>query len=220
MRTVLAMMLMALVPAVMAAGSGGGGGSAATARTVVQTPEQAAASHYKSGLRYKSRAWKQEEKAARARTPEQRDKLLAKAARNFQRAVEQQTQALDANGQHYEAANELGYALRKLGNYQQAIEWYDRALTLQPGFLEAVEYRGEAYLATGNLEAAKGAYMELFRADRALAGQLLTAMEAWLAQSSGSNEAAGLQAFSRWVTERKQLALLSDDVSMNEARRW
>jgi tetratricopeptide (TPR) repeat protein len=203
----------------MAAGSGGGGQSAAG--TVQQTPEQEAASHYKSGLRYKKRAWKQEEKAAKASTPEQRAKLLGKAAKNYEKAIRKQVAALKANERHHEAANELGYGLRRMGRYEQAIQWYDRALELQPGFLEAIEYRGEAYLATGNLDAAKGAYMALFRGDPALAGQLLTAMEGWLGRPGGDHqETAEYLAFDEWVRERKELAGLTQGVSLNQSRDW
>jgi len=220
MKTLLATILLLCSATGMAAGTGGGP-IGPMPSGVSKTPEQVAAGHYQSGLRYKSRAWKQEEKAARARTPEQRDKLLEKAARNYAKAAEQQAQAMKADPRSHQAANELGYALRKTGDYQQAIQWYDRALQLQPGFLEAVEYRGEAYLAVGNLEAAKGAYMELFRGDRALAGQLLTAMEAWVAaQGSTSVNEAGLTEFARWLMERKQLAALTAEVSLNEARQW
>ena len=82
--------------------------------------------------------------------------------------------AVQANPQHHEAANELGYALRRMGQYSQAIQWYDHALELQPKFLEAIEYRGEAYLAVGKIDAAKQAYMELFRNDPELAAQAWT----------------------------------------------
>jgi tetratricopeptide (TPR) repeat protein len=202
----------------LAAGSGGGGQMPSS---VVQTPEQVAESHYKSGLRYKKRAWKQEEKAATATSVERRDKQLGKAAKNYEKAIDKQVEALEANPQHHEAANELGYALRRRGQYKQAIQWYDHALQLQPEFLEAIEYRGEAYLATGNIGAAKEAYMKLFRNDPVLADQLLTAMETWLGgQGDEPSATADDGAFSDWVIERRQLAGLTREVSLNQSRAW
>ncbi|MDH3643224.1 MAG: hypothetical protein OES38_14075 [Gammaproteobacteria bacterium] len=216
-RFLLAMVLMLSASLAQAAGSGGGGQAP---RTVEQTPEQAANSHYKSGLRYKKRAWKHEEKAAAASTAEKREKLLAKAAKAFEKAVAQQLKAMQADPQHFEAANELGYGLRRLGGAKQAIEWYDLALQLKPDFFEAVEYRGEAYLATGNLDGAKAAYMELFRNDRALAEQLLDAMERWLVAQDGAAPAPQHSEFSAWVVERRELVELTRDVSLNQSRDW
>lgn len=204
-----------------AAMAAGGGGGVQMPSAVAQTPEQVAVGHYKSGLRYKKRAWRQEEKAAKAKTPKQRDKLLAKAMKNHERALQKYVATLKANRRHYEAANELGYALRRMGRYEQAIEWYDHALKLKPNFLEAIEYRGEAYLATGNIDAAKGAYMELFRNDRTLADQLLIAMQAWHdRQGSSSADSLGGAGFSDWLIERKELAGITRDVSLNQSRQW
>jgi tetratricopeptide (TPR) repeat protein len=207
----------------VAAGSGGGSGRyvASMPSEVAQPPKQIAAGHYKSGLRYKKRAWKQEEKAAKASTPEKREKLLAKAAKNYDRARDEYFAVLRNDRMHHEAANELGYAWRKIGRYKQAIRWYNRALELKPGFLEAIEYRGEAYLAIGDIDAAKGAYMELFRNDQPLADQLLVAMEAWLSQQAdGSVESAEIGGFSEWLTERRELAAITRDVSFIESRQW
>ncbi len=84
-KVLLAMILLFCGPAIMAAGSGGGGVSMPSA--VQQSPAQVAASSYKAGLRYKKRAWNQEEKAQSAPTEEKRQKFLAKAAKNYERAI-------------------------------------------------------------------------------------------------------------------------------------
>ena len=221
MRILLTLILVLSGSTAVAVGSGGGGGTASMPSTVAQTPEQIATGHYKSGLRYKKRAWRQEEKAAKASTLQKREKLLAKAAKNYDRALDKYVAALRADQMHHEAANELGYALRRTGRYKQAIQWYDRALELKPGFLEAIEYRGEAYLAIGDINAAKGAYMELFRNDQSLADRLLVAMEAWLRQQAdGSAETAEIGGFSEWLVERRQLAGITRDVALIESRQW
>ena len=76
-------------------------------------------------------------------------------------------------------------------------------------------------VAIGDINAAKGAYMELFRNDQSLADQLLVAMEAWLSQQAdGSAETAEIGGFSEWLVERRQLAGITRDVSLIESRQW
>jgi tetratricopeptide (TPR) repeat protein len=118
---------------------------------------------------------------------------------------------------HYEAQNELGYALRRTGKYEEAIAAYDAALALNGVYYPAVEYRGEAYLSVGRLEQAKSSYMVLFRNDRKLASQLMDAMDEWLAKQPAGDSTA---AFAAWLKERKAVAEVGDDLSQNNSRRW
>ncbi|MEJ2087839.1 MAG: tetratricopeptide repeat protein, partial [Gammaproteobacteria bacterium] len=113
---------------------------------------------------------------------------------------------------YYQAANELGYALRQTGDYRKALGAYNFALEIKPDFYPAVEYRGEAYLTLGMLEASREAYMTLFRNDLALARRLLQAMEAYAPRVDDP-------AFADWVAERKQLAALLP-TSAPEAGDW
>jgi tetratricopeptide (TPR) repeat protein len=203
------------------AGSGGGGfsggdfGGASTARK--QTPEQISAGWYKRGIKAKEKAWKLEEKAASAKDEKKRDKHLANALKQYQKAAEAQATALKANAKSYEAANELGYALRKTGDYKKAIGAYNYALQLRTDFYPAIEYRGEALLMMGFIEEAKEAYMTLFRHDRTLADQLMATMEKWHGTQPDSEAKT---AFATWLDERRQLATVSRDLSMNNARTW
>ena len=221
---VLALLLLASAPAPgLAAGSGGGGGDysggsgSGSAQRSSRSPEVVAARHYKAGLRHKRAAWKLEEKAAKEDDAEDREKRLAKARKAYEKAIRAQQEALKALPTHYEAENELGYALRKTGRHAEAIAAYDRALALNDVFYPAVEYRAEAFLATGQLDRAKNAYMTLFRNDRALADQLMSAMDAWLAeQPEGETKAS----FAAWLEERKALAKVGADLSQNNERPW
>lgn len=217
----IAFMTSVLVMPAWSAGSGGGGfsggdvGNPTPARK--QTPEQISAGWYKKGVKAREKAWKLEEKAAKATKEAKRDRLLADAQKQYLKAVEAQATALKANEKSYEAANELGYALRKTGDYKKAIGAYNYALQLKADFYPAIEYRGEALLMMGFIEEAKEAYMTLFRADRALADQLMTAMEKWHgAQPEGDAKAA----FATWLDERRGLARVGNDLSMNNTRQW
>jgi len=206
-----------------AAGGGGGGGgdyrggSGGSAQRSSRSPERVAKRSYQAGLRHKEKAWKLEEKAAKEEDAEDRDALLAKARNSYEKAIGAQSAALKAVPTHYEAANELGYALRKTGQYEKAIASYNRALELNAVYFPAVEYRAEAYLATGQLEKAKTSYMTLFRNDRKLADQLMRAMDEWVEKQPAGDET---KSFAEWVKERQALANVGDDLSQNNSRRW
>lgn len=204
-----------------AAGSSGGGGgftgSTSAPERRAKSPEDIANGHYKAGLRFKAKAWKAEEKAAKATKDSKRDKLLADARKFYEKAMASQATAIKVNEQHYEAANELGYALRKTGDYRKAIGAYNYALQLRPSFYPAIEYRGEAFLMMGFIKESQEAYMTLFRNDRELADQLMATMEKWhAAQPDGDPK----KAFADWLAERKQLASIGHDLSSNNTRTW
>ena len=168
-----------------AAGSGGGGGSFNTGPVEENlSPEQMSERALRQGIRHRDRALKQEAKAAKAKTDKKRDKALARAQKEFEKAKNKQAEALKLNPQNYKAANELGYALRKLGDFRKAIGAYNYALEINPEFHQATEYRAEAFLALGYYDLAQEAYMKLFREDRALADQLMTSFQSWKAAKS------------------------------------
>lgn len=166
-----------------------------------QSIDEAAVAWYTEGLAHKEAARDKETRAASAVSTEERERLLADAQADYRAAVAAQGKALKLHLDYYQAANELGYALRQTGDYRKALGAYNFALEIKPDFYPAVEYRGEAYLALGMLEASREAYMTLFRNDLALAARLLQAMEA----SAPRVEDAS---FAAWVAERKQLAAL------------
>ena len=216
-----ALLALALAPWLAQAAGSSGGGFSTTQSSPVKTPEQISEGHYKSGVRQKERAWKLEQKAADAPNEKKRDRHLAKARKAFEKAAKFQTKSLKANPRNYEAANELGYALRQLGDYEQALTAYNRALSLHPGFMPAVEYRGEAYLHLGRYEDAQSAYMLLVQRDAELAGQLMASFQAWLSSRTNSGESMSdaESAFAAWVGERKELAAV-DATSREAGARW
>lgn len=206
---------------VLAAGSSGGGmGSGSySSNERSQTPEQLSGKAFRSGIKQRDRAIKMEAKAAVAKTDKARDKALAKAQKAYAKAVTKQGEAVQLNPQNYEAANELGYALRKTGQYRKAIGAYNYALDINPNYHRATEYRGEAFLALGMFDLTKKSYMALFRNDRDLADQLMASIDSWLADAGENAEPAQAE-FATWVEERKRLAKITADLSMNNTRSW
>lgn len=222
-RQIFALFLALGVSYAYGAGSGGGGGGASvspTAPAKPKAPEEISAQHYREGIRHKERAWKQEAKAADATSEKRRDRALAKAQKEYKKAIDRQGKAIEAVTSNYQAANELGYALRKTGDFDTALQAYDLALTIEPAYYPAIEYRGEAYLALGQFDDAKNAYMVLFNNDPELANQLMQAMSQWAdnnAESELSNEAT---AFREWVAERKAVAQLTQALTPTESAPW
>jgi tetratricopeptide (TPR) repeat protein len=161
--------------------------------------DQAALDYYAEGLHHKEVAIGLERQAADV--PEaDRAALLDRARASYRKAATAQGKALKLKLDYYQAANELGYALRRSGSPHKAIGAYNLALSIKPDFLEAIEYRGEAYLALGSFSAAQDAYMTLFRGDPALAARLLGAMQ---------SVADAPPEFQAWVAERRELAELT-----------
>jgi tetratricopeptide (TPR) repeat protein len=197
-------------------GGGGGGGVGGSSTAKPKSPEHVASSSYRSGIRHKERAWRFEDKAAKAKNEKKRTSLLAKAQREYVKAKDKQGTVLQIQPRNHEAANELGYALRKSGDVQRAIGAYNYALELKPDFLQAVEYRAEAYLSLGFLDETKSSYMRLFREDEALAAQLMNAITQWLNAKSEATEA--VEDFGRWASERQRL--VSFTPSNEAASEW
>lgn len=189
---------------VSASGGGGGGGIAsAPVDSRPSSPEQQAEADYKKGLKHKERAWKLEQKAETAKNEKRKAKDLKRAAKEYRKAQDLFAEVLRTFPEHYKAANELGYVLRKQGHYEQAIGSYNYALQLYPDFLQAVEYRAEAFVSIGFYDEARDAYMRLFREDAELAEELMVSMRAWAEQQ----ESPGARArnFIEWLDSRKNI---------------
>lgn len=63
---------------------------------------------------------------------------------------------LSATVKHADLYNLLGFATRKLGRHEESARWYKEALYYDPTHRPAIEYQGELFIATGDLEAARG----------------------------------------------------------------
>jgi tetratricopeptide (TPR) repeat protein len=167
-----------------------------------QTVDQAAANWYTEGMAQKEAALASEREASEAANPTERERLLAAANGHYKAAAAAHGKALKLHLGYYQAANELGFALRKTGAFQKALGAYNFALIIKPDFYPAIEYRGEAYLALGRLPEAQAAYVTLFRNEPALAARLLAVM-------ADHPVTADDGAFRVWVEEREALAALT-----------
>jgi tetratricopeptide (TPR) repeat protein len=184
-----------------------------------QTWEERAEDAFQAGLRHRDRGLRFESEAEKANNDSLRHEMNEKAQQAFRSAVEEQGDALRMQPQHYEAANELGFALRKQGKFRKAIGAYNYALGINADFHAAAEYRGQAYLALGMFEQSKRAYMHLFRQERSLADQLMIAFESWVHGRHDDLDQDQAE-FAAWVAHRKQLANATADLSANNSRNW
>jgi Flp pilus assembly protein TadD len=98
--------------------------------------------------------------------------IRAKRAKEWSVAAVSFKKATELKPDYPEAWNELGYALRNVGNYPDSVKAYDEALRLKPRFPEALEYLGEAYVKMGKLEEARKVLERLKPLDRKLAQEL------------------------------------------------
>jgi Flp pilus assembly protein TadD len=75
-------------------------------------------------------------------------------AKDYQGAIAELTPMLAVN-QHADVYNLMGFSLRKSGDYKQAYTFYRKALDFDPQHKGALEYLGELYVETGQLDKAK-----------------------------------------------------------------
>jgi len=75
-------------------------------------------------------------------------------AKDFNGALAE-LQPMLATVQHADVYNLMGFSLRKTGDYKQAYTFYRKALDFDPEHKGALEYLGELYVETGQVEKAK-----------------------------------------------------------------
>ena len=86
---------------------------------------------------------------------EYRKAVKAIKKENYAQAVELLQTVVDENPKNANAWNYMGYSLRNLNKYDEALAAYEQALQIKPKHKGALEYLGELYLQTGQLEKAK-----------------------------------------------------------------
>ena len=75
-------------------------------------------------------------------------------AKDFKAAIAELTPMLETH-QHADVYNLLGFSLRKTGDAKQAYTFYRKALEFDPQHKGALEYLGELYVETGQLDKAR-----------------------------------------------------------------
>src|SRR5215831_8979558 len=74
-------------------------------------------------------------------------------AKDYKGALAELTPML-ATSQHADVYNLMGFSLRKTGDHKQAYTFYRKALDFDPEHKGALEYLGELYVETGQMEKA------------------------------------------------------------------
>jgi len=75
-------------------------------------------------------------------------------AKDFKAAIAELTPMLETH-QHADVYNLLGFSLRKAGDAKQAYTFYRKALEFDPEHKGALEYLGELYVETGQIDKAR-----------------------------------------------------------------
>jgi tetratricopeptide (TPR) repeat protein len=216
----------AVAPVGAALAHGGGSMPSGPSGAVTATPRSgadAAKSAYNAGVRNIKKAQDYDADAVKASTPEKAAKAHDKAQKAYHDSLGSFIDAVGADPKMYEAWNYLGFANRHLGNYEDALSSYAKALEINPNFPNAIEYRGEAYLGLNQIEAAKGAYMALFRDSRPLADELMAAMHRWAEarkQDAQGLSSADVEAFTKWMDERAGIAAQTASLATGAVQPW
>lgn len=153
---VMALSVLAAVPAV-AASSGGGGGGSGSSGSGSSTPT------CKQGLVWST----SKERCVRADQSGLTDKELMEQGRALALAgqYEDALVVLDAVGDKQDATvlTYIGYSHRKKGDVDVGIDYYKQALAIDPHNLDTREYLGEGYASSGRMEEAKAELAALER---------------------------------------------------------
>jgi tetratricopeptide (TPR) repeat protein len=75
-------------------------------------------------------------------------------AKDYKAAIAELTPMLESH-QHADVYNLMGFSLRKTGDYKQAYTFYRKALEFDPEHKGALEYLGELYVETGQVDKAR-----------------------------------------------------------------
>lgn len=81
--------------------------------------------------------------------------VSAVKAENYSRARDLLEDVVEREPRNADAWNWLGFSERNLGNYDASLAAYEKALAIEPEHRGALEYLGELYLQTGEVQKAK-----------------------------------------------------------------
>lgn len=202
-RILTALCAAALAPALLASGPG------SSAPMAQRNPHDEAVEYYNSAERRLEKLTKMHDEMKAATDPKKAADLQQKINKGLENAAADFERAVKNDPNLYQAYSELGFTLRKLGRYTESLDAYNKALGLEPGFSPAIEYRAEAMLGLNQLDEVKSAYTTLFAGDRPKADALMISMKSWIADRRANPagiDAAKLDEFAKWVTQRETIA--------------
>lgn len=113
------------------------------------------------------------------------------ARKKYSKALERFAEAVRLAPNYFEGWNMVGYCARQTGDLKRSFDAYDRCLALNPDYEAAHEYRGEAYLMSGEIEKAKQELEWLKARQSAEAATLEAAIQAAEQGKSGSSGSGG-----------------------------
>ncbi len=174
--TLIALMMLSTV----SIAAGGGSMPSMTQQQVTKTPLERAVASYNAGIKNRDKADNLQKKAVLETEPKKIAKLERKAIKQYKRAIKKFRSAIKNEPRLYQAHGSLGYALKQTGDFGAAMDAYNECLTLQPNYTPAIEYRGEAYLALGQIDKTRDAYLQLTTMDPQVASLLQQAIQDWL----------------------------------------
>jgi Flp pilus assembly protein TadD len=177
----------------------GGGSMPMTPQAVQKTPGEKAVDSYNAGLKARDKAWQYQKRAATESRPKKAKKLIARADKQFAKAVKKFRTAVRYEPRLYQAHGSLGYALKQRGDFSGAMAAYEHCLKLRPNYTPAIEYRAEAHLALGETDKARQAYVQLAKLDPPKADELEQAIRAWLENPPADLEPGLVDDMRTWV---------------------
>jgi tetratricopeptide (TPR) repeat protein len=219
-RTHIALIAVFVPSLLLASGPGGMSGGSAQ-----RSPHDEAVEYYNGAERRLEKLTKMHDEMKATADPKKAADMQAKINKGLENAAADFQRATKNDPNLYQAYSELGFTLRKLGRYTESLDAYNHALGLQPGFTPAIEYRAEAMLGLNQLDDVKEAYATLFAADRPKADALMVSMKSWIADrrtNPGTLDAAKLDDFAKWVTQRETIAgqTASTGAASSSFRSW
>ncbi len=174
------------------------------------SPTAAADKAYNSGFKAVEKAISYEARAAKASSAEKRDKLLVKAGKQYDKAIDKFQDAISQKHDYHQAHGALGNVFHRRGDYTAAMAAYNKSLTIKPEYGPSLRDRGAAYLETYRINDAKKSYMALYKLDnRSYANELMSYMNSWVdlrRQDPGKLQPDDVEAFSSWLLTRSVIA--------------
>ena len=120
-----------------------------------------------------------------------KDGKTGDAKKKFGKAIKKFEGAVERDAAYYEAWNMIGYCSRNLGDLKRAFSAYEKCLSIKPDYAEAHEYRGEAYIQSGDLAKAKVELAWLRANDSDEAGELAEKIDEAVNKGAGGKGSEG-----------------------------
>ncbi|MEW5797149.1 MAG: tetratricopeptide repeat protein [Candidatus Zixiibacteriota bacterium] len=149
-----------------------------------KTPEERAADSaqqalekYNNGVKHMDKARSYDAQSDSLFAFNYRATSTAKAEKEYDKAVKDFRRAVELRPNMIEAHNNLGYCLRKLNKLDESMKAYAAALAIDSLYAPAREYRGELFLAMGDLNRANAELVFLRRVDSPYADTLALSID-------------------------------------------